>query len=43
MDIKKSILLKYMAKAATEQITSEYQARGYEVIDESKMSALVLI
>jgi len=37
MDIKKSILLKYMAKAATEQIASEYQARGYEVIDESKM------
>jgi hypothetical protein len=36
MDIKKSILLKYMAKAATEQIASEYQARGYEVIDESK-------
>lgn len=40
MDIKKSILLKYMVQTATEQIASEYQERGYEVIAGSTLSDL---
>lgn len=40
MDISKSILLKHMAQAATEQIASEYQAKGYEVINEPRFSDL---
>jgi hypothetical protein len=40
MNIKRSFLLKYLAQAATEQIASEYQERGYEVTYGSKLSDL---
>src|SRR5437870_2273892 len=38
MNIKKNILLEYMAKAAVEQIASEYQEKGYEVVREAKIA-----
>jgi hypothetical protein len=40
MNIQKNILLEYMAKAAVEQIASEYQEKGYEVVGESEFPGI---